>query len=1171
MAPPGTFFQAPQPVPASQPVDLDDDNLEIDISSEDELKVSRSDIRPTSFTSGTRPSTARVEDSPKRLTASFDSSRFMYTPNLKRPNEDPYDVSRKQARPLQTGPARAIPVVDDDLTLDDIPDMELKQKTEAMLSTIGKDNVSVSDCYTSLIACHGVMPLALKTVVQAGKVRNPAAVASRINWQPTETKATPLPPKPTVKRTAQTNKQSLYERWAAKERAESAESSARSTPQPESDQGAKSRRLVRGRRNRSPSSSPVKEVAVINIESDEDDADADGTEPEQSGDDANLAFDDRLLKFFNNCSVQNLSDLSNQNDDVSNLIISKRPFPHLDAVREVKVETAASASTIAKKGRGGGTRAKAIGEKVVDLCYDMLQGFDAVDALVTDCEAKGKLIDQGMRKWGVNIFGNINDGEVEITNFDDLIDSGIGTPSADEDVADADLKHDGIKRRNTRGSLIKKPSIMSESLVLKDYQIVGLNWLKLLWDLGLSAILADDMGLGKTCQVISFLSHLYEKDLEDERLGINPEERSGPHLIVVPGSTLENWMREFQNFSPELSVIPYYGGQKERPYLRDTIQRDARKGKVQVVVTTYDMATKPADRGFLQELGIRACIFDEGHMLKNSQSKRYQELMKIGKGAKFRLLLTGTPLQNNLQELTSLLAFISPGTFKNHKDELESIFKHKAKTTDKDHSALLSVQRTRRARLMMAPFILRRKKAQVLKHLPKKTCRVEYCQLVPAQAAIYNGLKAQQRKVLEDRAAGIQNKDHANVLMKLRQAAIHSLLHRKVYPDEKLRKMAKALSKDPSLPTYPNAEADLVFDELVFYNDFSLFQMCEKYPKSLSKYQGAIAEKVMDSGKVQKFAELLKRFKSNGDRTLVFSQFTQVMDILERVMEKLDITFMRIDGSTPIADRQSMLDTFTADDSIHVFMLSTKSGGAGINLAAANKVIIFDSSFNPQDDIQAENRAHRVGQTREVEVIRLVTRGTIEEQIYALGISKLELDAMVAGDEESKRLEAQGEDLVEQMLLEQMQQEDKEGPKEQPEVNTEGEAEAALDNESNSSELSSAEDDPEEPDKSPEPEPEPRSQKTKRGRLTRGRRPSPDQVEDEPANPSRRRGRLSRTTSSQKTDEPSSQVSRKSSGKESSSQKRSKPAASSAKKGNKDLKEMFLTGLKKKGLDMSAA
>lgn len=177
----------------------------------------------------------------------------------------------------------------------------------------------------------------------------------------------------------------------------------------------------------------------------------------------------------------------------------------------------------------------------------------------------------------------------------------------------------------------------------------------------------------------------------------------------------------------------------------------------------------------------------------------------------------------------------------------------------------------------------------------------------------------------------------------------------------------------------------------------------------------------MDSGKVTKLVSLLKTYKANGDRVLVFSQFTMVMNILEAVMETEDMRFFRLDGSTNMNERQPMIDQFTDDPDITVFLLSTKAGGAGINLAAANKIVIFDSSFNPQEDIQAENRAHRVGQKRDVEVVRLVTKGSIEEKIHALGETKLALDDRVAGvvvdGGDEKKAEKQGERLVEDMMI----------------------------------------------------------------------------------------------------------------------------------------------------------
>lgn len=381
--------------------------------------------------------------------------------------------------------------------------------------------------------------------------------------------------------------------------------------------------------------------------------------------------------------------------------------------------------------------------------------------------------------------------------------------------------------------------------------------------------------------------------------------------------------------------------------------------------------------------------------------------------------MTGTPLQNNLEELASLLGFILPSVFQEHKEDLESIFNAKAKTMDESHSALLSAQRIARARSMMAPFILRRKKHQVLKHLPTKTRRVEYCELTAAQRAIYEAEQNRVREILEAREAGAKpnSKETTNCMMNLRKASIHPLLFRRIYDDKTLSKMAKQAVKEED---YQASDVDLVYEDMTVMTDSELNKLCAGYPDHLGQFV-LDEDHCMDSGKVLKLCQLLTDFKANGDRVLVFSQFTMVMNILELVMESLRMKFFRLDGSTDINDRQTMIDEFYEDPSVTVFMLSTKAGGAGINLACANKVIIFDSSFNPQDDIQAENRAHRVGQTREVEVIRLVTRGTIEEHIYRLGETKLLLDDKVAGageaEDDAKKAEKAGEKKVQEMLL----------------------------------------------------------------------------------------------------------------------------------------------------------
>lgn len=400
--------------------------------------------------------------------------------------------------------------------------------------------------------------------------------------------------------------------------------------------------------------------------------------------------------------------------------------------------------------------------------------------------------------------------------------------------------------------------------------------------------------------------------------------------------------------------------------------------------------------------------------------------------AQFRLLLTGTPLQNNLSELASLLGFILPSVFREHRQDLEFIFSHKAKTTDDSHAALLSTQRIGRAKSMMNPFVLRRKKHQVLKHLPKKTRRLEYCEMTKSQTEVYESEKAKALQVIEARAAGQKpTNDTANIMMALRKASIHPLLFRRLYDDKIISKMSKACLKEDE---FRDSNVDLVYEDMTVMTDFELHGFCERYPSTMSDFQ-LRNDEWMDSGKVGKLCELLLAFKDNGDRALVFSQFVMMMNILEAVLETLGIRFFRLDGQTKIDERQDMIDQFYAEEDITVFLLSTKAGGAGINLACTNKVVIFDSSFNPQDDIQAENRAHRVGQKREVEVIRLVTRGTIEEQIHALGETKLALDDRVAGDAgagsavsaeevvaDDKVAERQGAKAVEEMMLKQIKQ-----------------------------------------------------------------------------------------------------------------------------------------------------
>ncbi|KAK9366025.1 SNF2 family N-terminal domain-containing protein [Lipomyces kononenkoae] len=706
---------------------------------------------------------------------------------------------------------------------------------------------------------------------------------------------------------------------------------------------------------------------------------------EESGNDADL--EDRLLKIFNDDSAAIIADVACCSEELAQAIVSNRPYSSLDGVRTVDI---VREDVDAKKAKKSRRPRKAAGDKAVDTAIETLSGYEAVDSLIRRCEQLGHSVSEAIAKWGVDVRGS--SGELEIVEVDD-----------DSDSSDCDRQ----KPKSTPGGgyFIEQPSLLADDVKLKNYQQVGINWLSLLYKKKLSCILADEMGLGKTCQVISFLAHLKE-------IG-----REGPHLVVVPSSTLENWLREFKRFCPSFVVEPYYGLQKERAELRAILSDP--ETHFDVIVTTYNLACgSPLDCSFLRSFKFNTCVYDEGHLLKNSESERYQRLMRLK--AEFRLLLTGTPLQNNLQELVSLLAFILPHLFKERKEELAGIFKHKAKTTtdtgNASNLALLSQQRISRAKTMMTPFVLRRKKDQVLQHLPKKHHTVEFCELSAEQKAIYDEELEASRRTIESRANGKvltkSERSSSNVLMRLRKAAVHPLLFRKYYDGTTLRKMARDIMKEER---YRDANEQYIFEDMEVMSDFELHNLCLKF-HSINQYR-LQHDEWMNSGKVEKLAEMLVDMKAKGDRILIFSQFTQTLDILESVLSTLDVSFLRLDGQTSVEVRQDLIDKFYDEEDITCFLLSTKAGGFGINLACANVVIIFDMSFNPHDDRQAEDRAHRVGQTREVKVVRLVTKGTIEEAILQLANTKLALDKSVSDESEEAKMEEQNAEIVEKMIF----------------------------------------------------------------------------------------------------------------------------------------------------------
>ncbi|KIV85402.1 hypothetical protein PV11_01099 [Exophiala sideris] len=1024
MAPAGTVFRRPQLVSQarSQPITIDSDDegpVYGGSSSESDRPSRGNDIKTSTFVRKVQPVSEKVPESPdgynnngsKSFAEVIAQSMFRGSPSstssvgsggIKRSadvNANAYGNASKRQR--QTGPARALPIVSPkkqpEMELDDISDFSMRQKVKRMMSMVSM--ISVRESYEVLLSKKGHYDDAISELLQMSERRHDAGKKSAIDLTGSEDELMPTPaarkaaPKPAAQQ-PKLPKKTIMEKWGSTQNVKKPKTiDVSDTPPPQ-----KKRTLVRGRKHASPPSREeeiTKEKAkpVTVVDSDESDA---AHSAVRSDYEAETTFNSRLLDLFNTCTAADLTDTASISRELAEHIVARRPFKTLEDVRKVH-----DPKLKPTKGR---RKVNAIGERIVEKVETMLTSYEAVDYLVKKCQSLAKPLADEMEAWGVNIYGSQN-GELDMVSLRDTLrsshDSGIGTPVSDDD-------HD-VVRKKTSKNFISQPSIMSNDIQMKDYQIVGINWLNLLYQRELSCILADDMGLGKTCQVIAFLAHLLEQG------------RTGPHLVVVPAATLENWLKEFKRFCPAVHVQPYYStSPTERVALREYLE-DSRDD-VNVIVTTYTLAKGKEDFPWLKSFGFDCTVYDEGHVLKNADSQVASKLVKIR--SNFRLLLTGTPLQNNLKELISLLGFLMPNLFKEKADELTSIFSHSVKAMDGNHEALLSEQRIKRARSMLTPFILRRKKYQVLKDLPKKERRVELCDMTPEQSEIYQMWleKAYSIRERKEKGENVTN-ESTNILMKLRLAAIHPLLFRRVYPDKILPVIAKQCLKADQ---FRESNPDLIVTELKAYSDMEIHSLCDQH-RALERFVLNKGE-WLSSGKVQKTVELLRKFMSEGHRTLIFSQFVMVLDILELVLEREAIDYFRLDGTTRVSERQDLIDEFSADDNhTPVFMLSTKAGGAGINLAKANKVIVFDSGFNPQDDIQAENRAHRIGQLKAVEVIRLVSRGTVEEQIHAMGLTKLKLDEQVAGDgseeqppkkeDEESEKETEGRNMVEAMFF----------------------------------------------------------------------------------------------------------------------------------------------------------
>jgi len=473
---------------------------------------------------------------------------------------------------------------------------------------------------------------------------------------------------------------------------------------------------------------------------------------------------------------------------------------------------------------------------------------------------------------------------------------------------------------------------------LRAYQLEGLNWLVSLHDNGLNGILADEMGLGKTVQTIALLAYL------QEARGLR-----GPHLVVVPKSTLGNWEKEFGRWCPSLSVLRFQGSKADRAAM---VAERVSGSDFDVLLTTYETVT--LERASIRRVSWSYVIVDEAHRIKSEKGALSQELRRLDSA--HRLLITGTPLQNNLHELWALLNFLMPDVF-GSSDDFDSWF-----TTSGDGGVMESV--ARRMHVILRPFLLQRLKKDVEKSLLPKIETKLLVGLTALQRDWYRKLLERDTVSLGDHRGGGPAKVRLlNVLMQLRKVCNHPYLF------------------DGAEPT-PHEDGP------------HLWEAC---------------------GKMQVLHKLLGRLREQGSRVLIFSQMTRMLDILEDYMRFRGVEFCRIDGNTDGVERDEAMEAFNAEGSTKdVFLLSTRAGGLGINLYTADVVVLYDSDWNPQMDLQAMDRAHRIGQKKQVRVFRLVTETTVEEKIVERAERKLYLDAMVI---QRGRLAAQNKALSRDELL----------------------------------------------------------------------------------------------------------------------------------------------------------
>ncbi|XVE94276.1 hypothetical protein REPUB_Repub01dG0267500 [Reevesia pubescens] len=500
----------------------------------------------------------------------------------------------------------------------------------------------------------------------------------------------------------------------------------------------------------------------------------------------------------------------------------------------------------------------------------------------------------------------------------------------DESRGKGDRQHDIV-------ALAQQPKELKGGSLFP-HQLEALNWLRKCWHKSKNVILADEMGLGKTVSAIAFISSLYFEF-----------KATLPCLVLVPLSTMPNWLSEFSLWAPDLNVVEYHGCAKARAIIRqyewhasdpNELNKRTASYKFNVLLTTYEMIL--ADSSHLCGIPWEVLVVDEGHRLKNSGSKLFSLLNTFS--FQHRVLLTGTPLQNNIGEMFNLLNFLQPASF----PSLSSF--------EENFNDLTTAEKVEELKKLVAPHMLRRLKRDAMQNIPPKTERIVPVELSSIQAEYYRAMLTKNYQILRNIGKGVPQQSMLNIVMQLRKVCNHPYL-------------------------IPGTEPESGSVEF-------LHEM-----------------RIKASAKLTLMHSMLKVLYREGHRILIFSQMTKLLDILEDYLtiEFGPKTYERVDGSVSVADRQTAIAKFNQDKSRFVFLLSTRSCGLGINLATADTVIIYDSDFNPHADIQAMNRAHRIGQSNRLLVYRLVVRASVEERILQLAKKKLMLDQLFVNKSGSQK------------------------------------------------------------------------------------------------------------------------------------------------------------------------